>query len=75
MHHTVALNEPEHRPLMLERFPNWADRIEYWQVCDADVMPASVALAAIDQQIEALLSRIGGDSPAGADRPPALPPH
>jgi protein-tyrosine phosphatase len=62
VHHTVALNEPEHRPLMLERFPNWAARIEYWQVWDADVVPPSVALAAIDQQIEALLSRFGGDS-------------
>ena len=62
MHHAVALNEPEHRPLMLERFPNWADRIEYWQVCDADVVPTRVALAAIDQQIEALLRRFGSDS-------------
>jgi hypothetical protein len=34
-------------------------------VCDANVVPPSVALAAIDQQIEALLSRFGGDSRQG----------
>jgi protein-tyrosine phosphatase len=59
--HTVALNEPEHRPLMLERFPRWAERIEYWKVSDVDVVPANVALAAIEQQVEALLGRVGGD--------------
>src|SRR5678815_5060088 len=28
----IALNEPEHRKLMQQRFPAWADRITYWQV-------------------------------------------
>jgi protein-tyrosine phosphatase len=57
--HIVAVNAPEHRPLMLERFPLWTERIEYWSVGDADVQPWSTALATIDEQIEALLARFG----------------
>jgi protein-tyrosine phosphatase len=59
--HIVAVNEPEHRPLMLERFPLWAEQIEYWKVSDADIQPWSVALAAIDKQIETLLGRLSSD--------------
>ena len=54
----VALNEPEHRPLMLERFAPWAQLTEYWQVSDLDCAPPSVALAMIETQIELLLERL-----------------
>ena len=43
-HHIIALNEVEHRPLMLERFPHWKDRAEYWTVGDIDVLLPQVAL-------------------------------
>ena len=36
--HIVALDESEHRPLMLERFPRWESRIEYWQVGDIEIL-------------------------------------
>jgi protein-tyrosine phosphatase len=58
VHHIVAVNEPEHRPLMVERFPSWAEHVEYWNVSDADVQPWSMALAAIDEQISTLLGRL-----------------
>lgn len=61
-HHTVAVNEPEHRPLMVERFPTWAERIEYWNVSDADIQPWNKALAAIERQIDVLLVRLRGDN-------------
>jgi protein-tyrosine phosphatase len=54
----VALNESEHRPLMLERFPDWVAQIEYWKVGDLDRASPSVALALIDTQISALLERL-----------------
>jgi protein-tyrosine phosphatase len=54
----VALNEPEHRPLMLERFARWEARTEYWKVTDVEFVPPSIALAAIDTQIEILLERL-----------------
>lgn len=56
--HIVALDESEHRPLMLARFPRWERRIEYWQVGDIDVVPPQVALGSIDGQIELLLNRL-----------------
>ncbi len=56
--HIIALNEVEHRPLMLERFPHWEDRIEYWTVGDIDVLLPQVALSAIDSQIDALVGRL-----------------
>jgi protein-tyrosine phosphatase len=56
--HIVALNEVEHRPLMLERFPRWEDRAEYWTVSDIDVVPPQVALSAIDGRIDELVGRL-----------------
>jgi protein-tyrosine-phosphatase len=55
----VALSELEHRCLMLERFPAWADRATYWQVEDIGVTPADVALALVERQIEKLLTVLG----------------
>jgi protein-tyrosine phosphatase len=54
----VALNESEHRPLMLGRFPDWGNRAEYWQIADIDVAPPDVALGSLDSQIEVLLKRL-----------------
>jgi protein-tyrosine-phosphatase len=33
-HRVIALKHAEHYPLMQERFPDWADRIEYWAIED-----------------------------------------
>jgi protein-tyrosine-phosphatase/ADP-ribose pyrophosphatase YjhB (NUDIX family) len=54
----VALNEPEHRPLMLERFARWATRTEYWKIDDVEYLRPSVALAMIDRQVDVLLDRL-----------------
>jgi protein-tyrosine phosphatase len=56
----VALNEAEHRPLMLKRFARWAALTEYWNVGDVECVPPSVALAAIHTQIEVLFDRLRG---------------
>src|SRR6516164_6060270 len=34
-HWIVALKEAEHLPLLQERFPAWAEKVEFWQVDDA----------------------------------------
>ena len=54
----VALNEPEHQPLMLKRFAPWATRTEYWKVGDVEYVQPSIALAMIDREIEGLLGRL-----------------
>jgi protein-tyrosine phosphatase len=40
----VALKGEEHLPLLQERFPAWAEKVEYWQVDDA---PEALLLAAV----------------------------
>src|SRR6202165_1552961 len=54
----VALKEAEHLPLLQERFPAWADKVEFWQVDDAPE-----ALGLIEQEVMGLVARIlsGGD--------------
>jgi protein-tyrosine phosphatase len=54
----VALKESEHRPLMVERFPGWEHRAEYWQVDDVEVVPPDIALSCIEREIEAMLVRL-----------------
>jgi protein-tyrosine phosphatase len=55
----IALDETEHRPLLTQRFPRWLDRIEYWSVPDANLLPAEHALALIDHAITQLVARLG----------------
>lgn len=54
----VALKEVEHRPLMLERFPGWIDRTEFWHVDDVDVGPVDEALSLIDRTLETLFTQL-----------------
>ena len=55
----IALKEAEHRPLMGQRFPQWADKIEYWHIHDIDAALKEDALAELEQLVEALLGRLG----------------
>jgi protein-tyrosine phosphatase len=62
----VALKEGEHRAMMTEQFPEWADRIEYWHVDDIDCGTPDEALPACEVNIEALVARLadrGRDAP------------
>lgn len=54
----IALKEAEHRPLLVQRFPLWPDRVEYWHIDDLDVAASETALAAIDQEVSKLLARL-----------------
>lgn len=51
----VALKETEHMPLLQERFPAWAEKIEFWQVDDAPE-----ALALIESEVMDLAARLIG---------------
>jgi protein-tyrosine phosphatase len=63
-HRIIALNEPEHRPLMRTRFPEWESRVQFWQVEDVEYVRPEVALAAIEKQIDALLGALRDLAPA-----------
>lgn len=65
----IALKRDEHLPLIEERFPDWAEKIEFWQVDDAPE-----ALAEIEREINLLVARLlgGGNRPEPPE--PAAPP-
>ncbi|MEZ5787307.1 MAG: low molecular weight phosphatase family protein [Xanthobacteraceae bacterium] len=54
----VALMEAEHRPLIFERFPDWVDKAEYWNVGDIDVAHPDAALNAVSDHVATLIQRL-----------------
>jgi predicted translation initiation factor SUI1 len=73
----VALKEAEHLPLLQERFPARAEKVEFWHVDDAPE-----ALALIEREVMGLVARILGGAtgreeepvePAPARRPSTQP--
>jgi len=56
--HIVAMKEAEHRSMLVERFPAWVDRVEYWHVDDLDCAVADQALSDAEHRINGLLSRL-----------------
>ncbi len=51
----VALKRAEHLPLLQERFPAWAEKVEFWHVDDAPEV-----LGLIEQEVMGLAARILG---------------
>ncbi len=51
----VALKHAEHLPLLRERFPAWAEKVEFWHVDDAPEV-----LGLIEQEVMGLVARILG---------------
>ncbi len=54
----VGLNQPEHQPMVLERYPSFAQRVTYWQIPDVGEMPASTAFTLILAQVQILLKSL-----------------
>jgi protein-tyrosine phosphatase len=56
-----ALKEAEHRAYMREQFPDWENRITYWQVHDLDAGTPEEALAAIDHLVHEVIAGLPRD--------------
>lgn len=54
----VAVKEDEHRAMIGEQFPEWADRVEYWHIDDIDCVPPCEALPACQLRVEALVKEL-----------------
>lgn len=54
----IALKRDEHHPMMLEQFPQWADKIEYWGVHDLDFALPEDALPQIAEQTRQLYASL-----------------
>jgi protein-tyrosine phosphatase len=64
-HWIVALQEAEHLPLLQERYPVWAEKVEFWQVDDTPEV-----LGLIEREVMDLAARLIG----GGRKRVALPP-
>ncbi len=51
----VALKQEEHLPLLQERFPAWAEKVEYWHIEDAPDV-----LHLIEREVHDLIARLRG---------------
>jgi protein-tyrosine-phosphatase len=51
----VALKQAEHLPLLQERFPAWAEKVEFWHIDDAPEV-----LGLIEREVLDLVARIVG---------------
>jgi protein-tyrosine phosphatase len=54
----VAVKESEHRAMMADLFPLWADRVEYWHVDDLDCAQPHQALPCLEKLIRELVDRL-----------------
>lgn len=57
----IAVNEGEIRPLMLEQFPDWVERIEYWDIPDIAAAPGYQSLSRMEELATRLIREL--DSP------------
>lgn len=58
----IAINRIEHQPMMQKYFPAWAEKIEYWEVADLDVIDSENALPVIEEQIHSLIKKLPSSS-------------
>ena len=54
----VALEQAEHRPLLLERFPDWEARVRYWHVHDVEFEQPTKALAGLVTRVDELVAEL-----------------
>ncbi|MBW4659829.1 MAG: low molecular weight phosphatase family protein [Drouetiella hepatica Uher 2000/2452] len=53
--HIIAVDEPEHRPLVIAQFPEWVDTVEYWRVRDLDETTTESPLIQLERNIQKLV--------------------
>lgn len=54
----IAMKDDEHRPMMQQRFPDWAERIRYWSFDDVQDQPPDVVLPQIEAHVRQLLGEL-----------------
>ena len=66
----VALKQDEHLPLLQERFPAWAEKVEFWHVDDAPEV-----LGLIEQEVMGFVARILGGGQRSESQPTEAVPE
>ena len=63
-HLIIALSEQQHRPVIAERFPDWLDQCNFWDIADHDELAQEDAAIAIEAEVTTLVRDIAA---AGQD--------
>jgi protein-tyrosine phosphatase len=63
--HIVAVKRTEHWALMQSRFPDWLDRVEYWEVHDLDFARPDVTIPHLEREIHDLSHRLANAARTG----------
>jgi protein-tyrosine phosphatase len=74
----VALKDDEHRPMMRAQFPEWEDRVVYWDVGDQPEVSPDEGLAAIERRVLGMIREwrgagFSGQRGNGNDQPRRSP--
>ena len=56
----IALDEAEHRSLLVHRFPRWLERVEFWQVPDVPRVSVADGVALMTNQVWELIRTLAG---------------
>lgn len=54
----IAMDKTEHKVLMLDQFPDWAEKIEYWQFEDDYIKAPEEVLPALEKQVVKLVEEL-----------------
>jgi protein-tyrosine phosphatase len=54
----ILMDRTEHFAMMVEQFPLWTDKVEFWEVPDLPINHPEVALPAIEGKVLELLERL-----------------
>jgi protein-tyrosine phosphatase len=64
----VAVNEPEHRPMVEAKWRALSHRVDYWAVADVDELAPDTALGQLEDRVTRLIRRLAARAPS-ARRP------
>lgn len=56
----IALKKEEHEPMLRERFPEFVDQVEFWDVSDIPHISPPQAMLQIKENIERILAELEG---------------
>jgi protein-tyrosine phosphatase len=57
-HHVVAVNRPEHQPMLAREFPDYVERVEFWDVSDLGFTMPNIALGQLEKNVLGLINRL-----------------
>lgn len=59
----LGIDEPKHKPLLAEQFPDWVDKdhVIFWNVPDIDQVTPSIALNELRERVEQLVESLSRD--------------